>query len=194
MRRIHVPDHRAAGDERTPVASQLGGTPQPAVGPVPSDSGWSPSTPGVFSILVESDKGRPEGSHGSASSHGLFPFSAMGHLEHFCSTPGVYPLRIRFYLDSADKPRPAPFRPPTLSVLADFTPTGGSSRRVAGVSDSSPRYDGAGWPLAPSFGEVFSASSSQGGRLDVVATLDDPDAATTVTYRDGLECELVPCA
>jgi hypothetical protein len=79
-------------------------------------------------------------------------------------------------------------------VLVDFTPTGGSSRQVAGVSDSSPRYDGAGWPLAPSFGEVFSASSSQGGRLNVVATLDDPDAAATVTYRDGVDCELVPCA
>ena len=194
MAPIHVHDHRAAGDERTSVARQPGGTPQPAATPVPSDSGWSPSAPGVFSILVESDKGRPEGSHGSASSHGLFPFSAIGHLEHFCSTPSVYPLRIRFYLDSVDKPRPTPFRPPTLSVLADFTPTGGTARQVAGVSDSSPRYDGAGWPLAPSFGEVFSASSSQGGRLNLVATLDDPDAATTATYRDGVDRELVPCA
>jgi hypothetical protein len=194
MARIHALDHRGAGDERTLGARRPGGTAPPVVGPVPSDSGWSPTTPGVFSILVESDKGRPEGCHGSASSHGFFPFSAMGHLEHFCGTPGVYPLRIRFYLDSADKPRPTPFRPPTLSVLADFTPSAGTARQVAGVSDSTPRYDGPGWPLAPSFGEVFSASSSQGGRLSVVATLDDPDAATTVTNRDGVDCELVPCA
>jgi hypothetical protein len=162
--------------------------------PVPTDSGWSPSTPGIFSIEVDSDKGWPEGAHGSASNRGLFPFSGMGRLEHFCSTPAAYPLRIRFYLDAAGKARPQPFRPPALTVVADFTPTGGASRTVANAADASPRYDGPGWPLAPSFGEIFAASSSQSGVLSVVATLNDPDTANTVTYRDSVTCELVPCA
>jgi hypothetical protein len=30
--------------------------------------------------------------------------------------------------------------------------------------------------------------------LSVVATLNDPDTANTVTYRDSVTCELVPCA
>jgi hypothetical protein len=80
-----------------------------------------------------------------------------------------------------------------LSVQADFTPSGGSPRRVANAADSAPRYQGAGWPLAPSFGETFSASSSQSGGLSVQASMNDPDTATSVSYRDTVGCELVPC-
>lgn len=118
----------------------------------------------------------------------------MGHLEHFCSTPATYPLQIRFYLDAAGRPRPQPFRVPTLSVLADFTPAGGAARRVANGTDAAPGYAGPGWPLVPSFGELVAASSSQSGSLSVTATMTDPDTATTITYADTVACELVPCA
>ena len=122
------------------------------------------------------------------------PFSNLGRLEHFCSTPADYPLRIRFYHDAAAMPRLQPFTPPRLSVIADFTPSGGSPRRIANVADASPRYAGAGWPLAPAFGQRFAASSSQGGVLTVQAGLNDPDTGTSVIYRDTVACELVPCA
>jgi Domain of unknown function (DUF4157) len=168
--------------------------PTPAGLPIPLQAGWSPSTPGVFSIHVDSGGAQPRDAWGSASSRGVFPLSAMGRLEHFCSTPANYPLRIRFYTDSAATPRPQPFRPPALSVVADFTPSGGSPRRIAGAADAAPRYAGAGWPLAPAFGELFTASSSQSGVLSVQATLRDPDTSTTVAYRDTVACELVPCA
>jgi hypothetical protein len=166
---------------------------RPADLAVPLQSGWSPSLPDI-SIHVDSTKAAPRDAWGTASGRGVFPFSNLGRLEHFCSTPAVYPLRIRFYLDSAAVPRPQPFRPPALSVIADFTPSGGSPRRIADVADSAPRYAGAGWPLAPAFGEVFAASSSQSGVLNVRASLDDPDTATSVSYRDTVNCELVPCA
>jgi hypothetical protein len=103
-------------------------------------------------------------------------------------------MRIRFYLDSAASPRPQPFRPPALSVLADFTPAGGSPRRIANAADSAPRYAGAGWPLAPAFGDLFAAASSSSGVLTVHAGLNDPDTGTAVEYRDVVACELVPCA
>jgi hypothetical protein len=117
----------------------------------------------------------------------------MGRLEHFCSTPADYPLQVRFYLDAMAMPRPQPFRPPALSVVADFTPAGGAARRIANVADSSPRYLGPGWPLAPAFGEMFAAASSQSGVLSVRAGLNDPDTGTSITYSDSVVCELVPC-
>ena len=170
------------------------GAPEPADLPVPVQSGWSPSRPGIFSIHVDSGAARPGDAYGTASSRGVFPLSTLGRLEHFCTTPADYPLRIRFYVDAVGTPRPQPFRPPALSVVADFTPSGGSPRRIADAADSAPRYPGAGWPLAPAFGELFTASSSQSGVLSVQATMRDPDTATTVAYRDTVACELVPCA
>jgi hypothetical protein len=168
--------------------------PEPADLAVPLQSGWSPSLPDIFSIHVDSTKAAPRDAWGAASGRGVFPFSNLGRLEHFCSTPADYPLRIRFYLDAVAVPRPQPFRPPALSVIADFTPSGGSPRGIANVTDSAPRYAGAGWPLAPAFGEVFAASSSQSGLLSVQASLSDPDTAASVSYRDTVVCELVPCA
>lgn len=155
---------------------------------------WSPNLPDAFSITVDSPGSAPRDAWGSASGRGLFPLSAMGRLQHFCSTPAQYPLRIRFYLDSVATPRPQPFQPPTLSVIADFTPAGGSARRIANVADAAPRYDGPGWPLAPAFGELFTASSSASGALAVQAQLSDSASAGGVTYRDTVACELVPCA
>ena len=193
-----VAAHRSAGTitSYAPLVQRQtdAGAPEPADLPVPLQAGWSPSTPGIFSILVESSKAAPPDTYGEASSRGLVPFSAQGRVEHFCSTPADYPLRIRFYLDAMAMPRPQPFRPPALAVTADFTPTGGSPRRIANAADSAPRYVGAGWPLAPAFGELFAASSSQGGLLSVRATMNDPDTATVITYRDTVGCELVPCA
>ena len=81
------------------------------------------------------------------------PFN-QGRLEHFCTTPADYQLYIRFYIDAAGMPRLQPFRPPALFVIADFTPPGGSPRRVDDVTDFAPRYAGAGWPLALAFGEL----------------------------------------
>jgi hypothetical protein len=167
--------------------------PEPADRPVPLQSGWSPSIPGIFSIHVDSSRAQPGDAFGTASSRGVFPFSDQGRLEHFCSTPANYPLQIRFYVDAEAMPRPQPFRAPALSVVADFTPSGGSPRRIANAADSAPAYRGAGWPLAPAFGELFTASSSQSGVLIVRATMNDPDTANTVTYRDTVACELVPC-
>lgn len=40
----------------------------------------------------------------------------------------------------------------------------------------------------------IAASSSHSGVLDVTATMNDPDTASTVTYTDAVVCELVPCA
>ena len=176
---------RASADPSTTPASPTPGSPTQA---------WSPNLPDAFSIAVDSPGSVPRGAWGSASSRGLFPLSAMGRLEHFCTTPAQYPLRIRFYLDSMATPRPQPFQPPTLSVIADFTPTGGAPRRIADVADSAPRYDGPGWPLAPAFGDLFTASSSASGALGVRAQLSDPATAGGVTYRDSVACELVPCA
>ncbi len=194
-----VSEHRSAGRVAAETAAVIqrqpdAGAPEPADLLIPTDVGWSPSTPGIFSIEVDSSGGRPAGAHGSASSRGVFLFSAMGRLEHFCSTPASYPLQIRFYLDAAGRPRPQPFRAPSLSVVADFTPTGGAPRRVANGTDAAPGYAGPGWPLVPAFGELVSARSSQSGSLNVTATMADPDTATTITYRDTVACELVPCA
>jgi hypothetical protein len=79
-------------------------------------------------------------------------------------------------------------------VVADFTPSGGSPRRIADAADAAPGYAGPGWPMAPAFGELFTASSYQSWVLSVEATLRDPATATTVAYRDTVTCELVPCA
>lgn len=175
--------------QRTPV----GPTADLAADPAVPTQAWSPNLPDAFSITVDSPGSVPRDAWGSASSRGLFPLSARGRLEHFCTTPAQYPLRIRFYLDSVVTPRPPPFQPPTLSVVADFTPIGGSARRIAHVSDAAPRYDGPGWPLGPSFGELFTATSSASGALAVQAQLSDA-AGGGVTYRDSVACELVPCA
>lgn len=161
--------------------------------PVPAQS-WTPSTPGVFSIHVDSDRAAPPDAWGTVSNRGLFPFSRLGRLEHFCTTPAHYPVRLRFYVDAMAVPRPQPFQPPALAVSVAFTPSGGSPRSIAQVADSAPRYLGPGWPLAPSFGEVFAAGSSSSGALGVVATLNDADAGVSLTYRDSIACELVPCA
>lgn len=169
------------------------GAPEPADLSAPLQSTWSPGSPEAFSIEVESSKAQPDDASGSASSRKVFPFSNQGRLEHFCSTPADYPLQIRFYVDSVATPRPQPFRPPALSVAAVFTPSGGASRRIADAADAAPRYPGPGWALAPAFGELFTASSSQSGALSVKATLRDPDTSTAVTYRDTVTCELVPC-
>lgn len=160
--------------------------------PVPTQA-WTPTLPDAYSISVDSPGSVPRDAWGSASSRGVFPLSTRGRLEHFCTTPAQYPLRIRFYLDSMANPRPQPFQPPMLSVVADFAPAGGAARRVADVSDPAPRYDGPGWPLAPAFGELFTASSSASGALAVSARLSDPATAGGVTYRDSVPCELVPC-
>jgi hypothetical protein len=168
--------------------------PQQDVQTVQQPATWSPTAPGIFSIHVASTGAAPRDAWGSASSCGLYPFSNLGRIEHFCTTPADYPVRIRFYLDSMSSPRPQPFRPPALSVIADFTPSGGSSRRIVNAADSSPRYVGAGWPLAPAFGELFAASSSQSGVLSVQAGIDDPDSGVSIGYRDTVACELVPCA
>jgi hypothetical protein len=182
---------RAAPD-RVAGASQPAGQPVPAA---PTQGAWSPSTRGASSIVVESSKGQPDGCSGSAAIvSGVFPLSRCGRIEHFCTTPARYPLQVRFYTDSMATPRPQPFRPPALSVAITFTPSGGAARRVADVADQAPRYLGAGWPLAPAFGELFSAASSQSGLLHIKARLHDPDSATTVAYRDAVPCELVPCA
>lgn len=182
------PDTGSPGPDDQPA-------PTPTRAPAPAQRSWSPSARGVFSILVESSNGKPEGCSGSAATGvGLFPLSRCARIEHFCTTPARYPLQIRFYVDSVATPRPAPFRPPALSVAIDFTPSGGAPRRVANGADASPRYVGAGWPLVPAFGEMFSAASSQSGLLSVQARLNDPDSGTTVAYRDTVSCELVPCA
>lgn len=180
--------------QRTPASLQSGATATPTRSPAVPARGWSPTLPDVFSINVDSSRAAPRDAWGMASSRGLFPFSAQGRLEHFCSTPATYPLHIRFYLDSVNIPRPTPFRPPALSVSISFTPTGGTARPVANVADPAPRYPGPGWPLAPAFGERFAAASSGSGALAVTARLADPDTATTVTYTDTIACELVPCA
>jgi hypothetical protein len=166
---------------------------EPVEAPAPAQA-WSPSVPGLLSIQVDSPTASPREAWGSASGHGVFPLSRMGHLTHFCSTPATYSLRIRFYLDSVATPRPQPFRPPQLSVVADFLPSGGPPRRIGSAADPNPRYAGAGWPLSPAFGELFTARSSQSGMLAVQASLTDPDTATRVSYGDTVQCELVPCA
>jgi hypothetical protein len=156
---------------------------------VPLQSGSGPS----FTIHVDSSAAQPRPAWGSASRRGLFPLGNVGRLEHFCSTPADHPLRIRFYIDAAATPRPRPFQPPVLSVIADFTASGGSSRRIANVTDPAPRYRGAGSPLAPAFGELFAADSSQSGAINVQARISDPDTTTTLIYADTVACELVPC-
>lgn len=182
----------AAFDQQPAVISSPG--PAPAARPAIPAQTWTPDLAGVLSIQVDSERAAPRDVWGEASGRGFHPFSRRGRLEHFCSTPATYPVRIRFYVDSAASPRPQPFRPPSLSVAAAFTPTGGARRSVAGVTDSSPRYHGPGWPLTPSFGDLFSAVSSASGVLAVTARLADTDAGVTLTYTDDIACELVPCA
>jgi hypothetical protein len=191
-----VVSHRPAGPIGTRTADVVQRQPDDdAVDrPVPAQSAWSPSVSGILSIEVDSTRSRPPETYGHASNRGLFPFSDNGRLEHFCSTPADYPLRVRFYIDTEAMPRPRPFRPPALSVVADFTPAGGAPRRIANAADADPHYRGAGWPLVPAFGEVFTASSSQSGSLNITASMKDPDTATSITYRDAVVCELVPCA
>ncbi len=161
--------------------------------PTPTQA-WTPDLSGVLSIHVDSAGSAPRDAWGEASNRGVFPFSGRGRVEHFCSTPATYPVRIRFYVDALALPRPTPFRPPSLSVAVAFTPTGGASRPVASGADAAPRYHGPGWPLTPSFGDLFSAVSSASGVLAVTARLADTDAGVTLTYTDDIACELVPCA
>ena len=166
----------------------------PGVQPAPVQA-WSPATRGVFSISVESSLVRPDGAFGGSSNGvGHFPLSNRGRIQHFCSTPAHYPLQVRFYVDSVQTPRPQPFRPPVVSVAMEFTPSSGAAQRVTNAADSAPRYLGPGWPLVPSFGEHFAASSSQSGLMTVQANLNDPDTGTSLAYRDSVPCELVTCA
>ena len=51
-----------------------------------------------------------------------------------------------------------------------------------------------GRPLATSFGEELRITAASSGQLWVTAALADPDSGAGVTYRDRIECRLVPCA
>lgn len=183
----------AAVSRRTPDPSPSpSGLGQGGTTSIPAQA-WSPDLPSVFMITVDSERAMPATAWGEVSGRGLYPLSRMGRLEHFCSTPAHYPLRIRFYVDSVVSPRPTPFRPPALTVSIGFTAASGSPRQVADVADPAPGYNGPGWPLSPAFGDVFSAGSSGSGTLAVTARMADGDTGVTRTYTDNIACELVPC-
>jgi hypothetical protein len=155
-------------------------TQQPTDQPVALQSGSGPG----FTIHIDRAAAQPCDASGSASSRGLFPFSAMGRLEHFCSRPADCPLRIRFYIDAAAILRPRPFQPLVLSVIADFAPSGRSPWRIDNLVDPRSGYRGAGWRLGPAFGDLpfgdlLAPSSSQSGALAVRVPTSDPDTGRT---------------
>ncbi len=140
-------------------------------------STWAHGRPGSFTILVESSRSTLANCAGTASTGGgMHPLSGCAHLEHFCSAPACYPPEIGFYLDSATRRRPVPFRPPELTVALDFSAGNRGSQRMTIVSDTAPRYLGAGHPLAPSFGQQFAGATSESGSLTVWVRLRGPTA------------------
>jgi hypothetical protein len=179
------------------VQKQDAGTNEPAPIPMQTPSaGWSTAD---LSIAVRSSKARThEGGVGSgclgfASSGNAQAFSACGRVEEFCATPAVYPFRVWFHVDSQGMPRPQPFRMPTVEVIWQFVGANGASQNGQ-LKDVAPKYAGDGRPLAPSFGEDLRISAASSGQLWLTAALADPDSGAGVTYRDHIECRLVPCA
>ncbi|MDF3037655.1 MAG: hypothetical protein K0Q71_361 [Thermomicrobiales bacterium] len=179
------------------VQKQDAGMDEPA--PVPMQApagGWSTAD---LSVAVRSSKARThEGGAGSgclglAGPGNTQAFSACGRVEEFCATPAVYPFRVWFHVDSQGMPRPQPFRMPTVEVIWQFVGANGASQNGQ-LKDAAPRYAGDGRPLAPSFGEDLRISAASGGQLWLTAALADPDSGAGVTYRDHIECRLVPCA
>lgn len=179
------------------VQKQDAGADEPAPVPMQAPSGgWSTAD---LSVAVRSSKARTHeggagtGCLGFASSGGHQAFSACGRVEEFCATPAVYPFRVWFHVDSQGMPRPRPFRMPTVEVIWQFVAASGTTQNGQ-LKDAAPKYAGDGRPLAPSFGEDLRISAASGGQLWLTAALADPDTGAGVTYRDRIECRLVPCA
>jgi hypothetical protein len=157
---------------------------------------WSPTDPGTFSIFVESDKAKPASCVGDASSGvAPSPLSACGMIEHFCTSPASYPLKVSFFIDAQNMERPQPFTPPTVSVALSFVPDGATAPNFTrSVTDPAPRYQSAGHPLMPSFGTTFNVSSNGSGQLGARFDMVDPGTGIHVTYVDRIRCNLSPCA
>lgn len=195
-----------AGDRGAPVVTQrvpptvVQRQPDDAApGPVPPQAPvapWSPARPGTFGIMVESVKATPAEAFGAANS-GLTtaPLSAAGQIEHFCTTPASYPIRIRFYTDAQNLPRPQPFTGPQVSVALDFVPDGQAAPTFSRtVKDTAPRYTGPGAWLVPSFGTDFSIGAAGSGYLTTRVELFDAAHSARVAYVDRIRCHLAPCA
>jgi hypothetical protein len=179
-----------------PVPAQA---PVPVEAPVPAQAPvapWSPTRPGTFGIMVESAKATPAEAFGVANS-GLttVPLSAAGQIEHFCATPASYPIRIRFYTDAQNLPRPQPFTGPQVSVALDFVPDGQAAPTFSWtVKDTAPRYTGPGAWLVPSFGTDFAIEAAGSGYLTTRLELVDAAHSARVAYVDRIRCYLAPCA
>lgn len=170
--------------------------PQPAPAQTAPVASWDPARTGTFSIMVDSAKATPGSCFGEASSGATAnPLSACGHLEHFCTTRASYPVRIRFYVDAVNIPRPAPFRPPEVRAALEFVPDGASAATFSRtVSDTNPRYSGPGRWLEPNFGTTISITASGGGQLTADLQLFDRTHDVRVGYVDTVRCHLAPCA
>jgi hypothetical protein len=169
----------------------------PAPGPAQTPPAlWDPARRGTFSIVFASPKAVPRDCDGYAiSGAGAALLSSCGHIQHFCTTPASYPVRIRFYTDAMNLPRPQPFPGPEVRVGLDFVPEGATaatfSRRA---SDSSPRYNGPGYWLTPSFGTDFTITAGGSGTLSARLELIDPASNVNLSYVDRVRCHLAPCA
>ncbi len=157
---------------------------------------WSPTTPGAFSIFVESDKAKPASCVGDASSGvAQSPLSGCGMIEHFCTSPANYPLKVSFFVDADGMARPQPFMPPTVSMALSFVPEGATSPTFTRTAtDAAPRYQAPGHPLTPAFGTSFNVPSNGSGQLGTRFDMVDPGSGVRVTYVDRIRCHLSPCA
>lgn len=164
--------------------------------PDPDPFGASDWVPRQLHAFVESQQSVPRRSLGFGGyTWTPEPLGASSHLEHFCSTPAPYALRFRYYVDSAERPRPQPFESPNVSITLEFTPDGeGRAPRSVTVNDDQAHYRGPGQALATRFGETVSIRGDGGGQLAVFAGLIDPSSGAQFTYIDRVRCVLVPCA
>lgn len=201
---VSVAERVARGEAAPPIRQAVSaGTVQRQVddtdgAPIPAQipsAGWTPTHPSGLSIYVESDKSSPRDRYGSASSRGTVALSSNAHIEHFCSSPGSFPLTIRFYIDSMTLPRPHPFQAPAVSVGFSYVPEGATAPSATRTArDTAPRYHGPGYALAPSFGTAFSFMAHGSGMLNTRAELLDQSSGVRISYVDRICCYLAPCA
>jgi hypothetical protein len=176
------------------VQKQDAGAEEPAPLQVPA-ARWSPRE---LSITLRSSRARAhDGGTGSGCSGLAAPgiqqaFSACGRVEDFCATPARYPFRFWFHVDTQGLPRPQPFRPPAVELAWQFVDERGAAQS-GHERDTAPAYNGDGQPLAPSFGQFLTVSAPSSGQLWLTLALADPDSGVGVTYRDQIQCRLVPC-